>query len=297
MHSKEFNLVAIGGGHGLGKVLNTFSNFGPRLSGIVATTDNGGSTGRLRESKDTIAWGDLRNCLSHLAGHTTLGAQLLEFRFTGEGLNGHSMGNLLFYALEELRYSPVEVIELVRRMMKVESRLYPMSEQPTHLKAITETGEIIIGETNIDSKDIPIPKDLQLTDQVFAPSRVIRAIYAADYILLGPGSFFTSVLPPLLVHDLCNAVCSSKAKIILIDNLGKEIGPANEMTLNDKIKWLNTRFPKLKIHKVLTDVSRNIEGVPADLLFQASLSEADVFYRHDEVKLRMALEKIFCLTA
>ncbi len=294
MHSKEIYITAIGGGHGLGKVLNTFSDYGHRLSGIVATTDNGGSTGRLREASDCIAWGDLRNCLSHLAGEQSLGAQLLEYRFTESELAGHSMGNLLFFALEKLRFSPVEALELVRRMLKVESRIYPMSEQPTHLKSTNNDGSIILGETSIDAADLPIPKHLTLTDDVCAPTRAIRALSSANIILLGPGSFFTSILPPLLVNNIYQAIASSKAKVILIDNLAQEVGPAGAMDLNDKLGWIKQHFAGIRIDAVLTHPKQEPIKDSAILLHKAELSEHELSYRHDEVALRKALEALFC---
>ena len=95
------NVVAIGGGHGLGRVLSSLSFLGPKLTGIVATTDNGGSTGRLREQQECIAWGDLRNCLSQLASRPSLGSQLFEYRFGGTSeLANHNLGNLVLMALD-----------------------------------------------------------------------------------------------------------------------------------------------------------------------------------------------------
>ncbi|AWB67317.1 hypothetical protein C2869_13085 [Saccharobesus litoralis] len=297
MLTREFNIVAIGGGHGLGKVLNTFSDYGHRLTGIVTTTDNGGSTGRLRKAKDTIAWGDLRNCLSHLAGKNHFGAQLLEYRFEDDELSGHSLGNLLFFALQQLRYSPVEVIELARRMLKVESRLYPMSEQPAHLSATTCEGRVVVGETSIDAEDIPVPDCLNLTQNITAPPRAIRAIYNADYILLGPGSFFTSVIPPLLVNDLYQALAATNAKIIYIDNLGKEIGPAGKMNLAAKLEWLQRQFPKVRISKVLVDNHSPVDNLSDDMVIKGELRQQDIFYRHDELKLRQTMERVFASLA
>ena len=112
-------IVTIGGGHGLGRILSALSFLGPKLTGIVATTDNGGSTGKLRESADCIAWGDLRNCLSHLASGNRIGSHLLDFRFDGiDELSGHNLGNLILYSLSELYVRPLESINLLRAHSK-----------------------------------------------------------------------------------------------------------------------------------------------------------------------------------
>ncbi|NTS77865.1 uridine diphosphate-N-acetylglucosamine-binding protein YvcK [Catenovulum sp. SM1970] len=290
---KEINLVALGGGHGLGKVLNTFADFGPKLTGIVATTDNGGSTGKLRDAFDCIAWGDLRNCLTHLAGKDSLGAKLLEYRFGDAELKGHSIGNLVFYALEQLDFSPVEVIELTRRMLKVESRLYPMSEQPTHLRSIYPDGNIILGETNVDASHLPVPESIELTDPVTAPTRVLRAIQQADFIILSPGSFFTSLLPALLMTDITQALIQSQAKVILIDNLVAEIGPASQLNLNDKINWLKKHHPQMKVDAVLTQHSEKLEDHSIYQLVTELSEPEPKHYHHNEQKLRLAMEEVF----
>lgn len=282
-------MVAIGGGHGLGKVLNTFSELGSNLTGIVATTDNGGSTGKLRNETDCIAWGDLRNCIAHLAG-SKLGSDLLNYRFKHGDLENHCLGNLIFHALEQLEVKPIEIIEIVRRLLRIDSRLYPMSEQPTHLMA--ESGDkTIIGELAVDNLT-QMPESLSLTEKVYAPNRVIRSIQNANVILLGPGSFLTSIMPALLVEDIYHAICLSQAKIIFIDNLGEEHGTCSKTDLNERLNWLKTIRPNLNIDAVLSSESASDIDLSNCLHIKSNLNDSDVSYRHNEVKLRQAIYSI-----
>ncbi|EWH11017.1 hypothetical protein DS2_05595 [Catenovulum agarivorans DS-2] len=292
MQLKYLNIVAIGGGHGLGKVLNTFVDLGGNLTGIVATTDNGGSTGKLRENNDTIAWGDLRNCIAHLA-QSQLGSKLLNYRFDGGELDKHCLGNLIFFALEQLDVKPVEIMEIVRRLLKIESKLYPMTERPTDL--VGHFGEQQIhGETAIDSQSC-LPDALSLTDTVTAPSRALRAIYNANVILLGPGSFLTSVMPALLVDDIYQAITKSNAQVIFIDNLGVEHGACQHTSLQERLTWLQKCRPELVINGVLSGLTTSQVSLSQSVACahaQAELSDCEVTYRHDEKKLRQALTEL-----
>ncbi len=289
MQLKYVNIVAIGGGHGLGKVLNTFAELGSNLTGIVATTDNGGSTGKLRAENATIAWGDLRNCITHLA-QSQLGSDLLNYRFKNGELDQHCLGNLIFFALEQLKVKPVEIMEIVRRLLKIESRLYPMTEQPSDL--IAYSGSIVThGEVAIDS--LPnMPDRMHLTSEVTAPARALRAINNANVILLGPGSFLTSVMPALLVDDIYRAIVSSDAKVIFIDNLGVEHGACAKSTLPQRLAWLLNTCPDLKISGVLSGLHSEPLNIAGCRHLMAELSDKDVQYRHDETKLKSKLSEL-----
>ncbi|QYJ80447.1 uridine diphosphate-N-acetylglucosamine-binding protein YvcK [Shewanella acanthi] len=251
-HLNQFsNVVAIGGGHGLGRVLSALDFLGNRLTGIVATTDNGGSTGRLRAQQDCIAWGDLRNCLSQLAFRPSVGSQLFEYRFKGQTeLSGHTLGNLMLLALDELCVRPLDAINLIRGMLKIEPQIIPMSEQPTHLVALGHDGEVVIGEVSVDEMTIP-PVGLELEPLVRATTEASNAIKCADLILLGPGSFLTSIMPPLLVPEIANALAETKAQVIFIDNLIPESSPAGKWPIEDRMNWCHRAIGRNVINKVI----------------------------------------------
>ena len=194
-------VVALGGGHGLGRVMSSLSSLGSRLTGIVTTTDNGGSTGRIRRSEGGIAWGDMRNCINQLIAEPSVASAMFEYRFGGNGeLSGHNLGNLMLKALDHLSVRPLEAINLIRNLLKVDAFLIPMSEQPVDLMALDHEGHEVYGEVNIDQLD-NVPQELMLTPPVPATREAVAAIAEADLILIGPGSFYTSLLPILLLDE------------------------------------------------------------------------------------------------
>ncbi|GIU02258.1 uridine diphosphate-N-acetylglucosamine-binding protein YvcK [Shewanella algidipiscicola] len=245
------NVVAIGGGHGLGRVLSALSFLGPRLTGIVATTDNGGSTGRLRQQQDCIAWGDLRNCLSQLASRPSVGSLLFEYRFSSQHeLNNHNLGNLILLALDELCVRPLDAVNLIRKLLNIETQVIPMSEEPTHLVAIQSCGTKILGEVEVDGmQESPIA--LSLEPMVEATAEACDAIKAADLIILGPGSFLTSIMPPLLLPILSEALANSNAKVIFIDNLTAEPSSTVNFNLEKRLHWCEQVLGNKVVNHVL----------------------------------------------
>jgi uncharacterized cofD-like protein len=282
-------LVAIGGGHGLGRVLSALSSMGPRLTGIVATTDNGGSTGRLRQDQNTIAWGDLRNCISHLAMRPSLGARLLDHRFETENeLQGHNLGNLILYALDQLCVRPLEAVDLIRNMLQINTRIIPMSEHSTHLVALSACGAKIFGELNVDDMaDAPLA--LMLEPEVSATSEACDAIINAEVIIIGPGSFLTSIMPNLLLPELAQALRKTQAQVIFIDNLHQEISPAKHISLADKIAWCHQAIGK----DVISQVICHGKDIRLDGLYNYfPLASKQDSGRHDKQLLRHAIERL-----
>ncbi|MFM5508712.1 uridine diphosphate-N-acetylglucosamine-binding protein YvcK [Aeromonas rivipollensis] len=284
-------VVAIGGGHGMGRVLSSLSFLGTRLTGIVTTTDDGGSTGRLRKSQECIAWGDLRNCLNQLVTEPSIGSQLFEYRFTGRGeLAGHNLGNLMLLALDNLCVRPLDAIRLISDMLHIAPSLLPMSEHPTDLCAHTVCGDQILGEVSIDQLTTP-PRALSLNPVVPATREAIDALSQADMIILGPGSFLTSIMPPLLLNEVAEAIRGSGAIVVFISNLVAENGPAGKLTLSHQHRWLEERIGQGRIDAILAPEGH---GAPElqHCLVQASLGEAALPHRHDRLKLRQALDAV-----
>lgn len=284
-------VVAIGGGHGMGRVLSSLSFLGSRLTGIVTTTDDGGSTGRLRKSQECIAWGDLRNCLNQLVTTPSIGSQLFEYRFTGRGeLAGHNLGNLMLLALDNLCVRPLDAIRLISDMLEIEPTLLPMSEHPTDLCAHTVCGDQILGEVSIDQLTTP-PRALSLKPAVPATREAALALSQADMIILGPGSFLTSVMPPLLLCDIAEAIRSSGAIVVFISNLVAEEGPAGQLTLLDQHRWLEERIGMGRIDAILAPEGHEDPELQ-HCLVRANLGEAALPHRHDRLKLRQALDNV-----
>ncbi len=284
-------VVALGGGHGLGRVMSSLSSLGSRLTGIVTTTDNGGSTGRIRRSEGGIAWGDMRNCINQLIAEPSVASAMFEYRFGGNGeLSGHNLGNLMLKALDHLSVRPLEAINLIRNLLKVDAFLIPMSEQPVDLVALDHEGHEVYGEVNIDQLD-HIPQELMLSPPVPATREAVEAIAEADLILIGPGSFYTSLLPILLLDEMAQALRRTPAPMVFIDNLGKEHSPAANLTLADRMTILEHYVGKKVIDAAIVGPKADVKGMEERLVIQTALDASDVTYRHDRVLLRQALEQ------
>ncbi|AUW37874.1 hypothetical protein AL542_14425 [Grimontia hollisae] len=285
------HIVAIGGGHGLGRVLSALRDHGESVTGIVTTTDNGGSTGRIRACQGGIAWGDTRNCINQLITEPSIGSMIFEYRFKGNGeLDGHNLGNLMLTALDNLSIRPLEAINLIRDMLKVSTHIVPMSEHPADLAAQTRSGEIIAGETDIDELPEP-PARLMLEPVVPATKEAVMAIHDADLVILGPGSFLTSVMPPLLLPEISRALKQTRAKVMFIRNLGKEFGPAGQMSLETMLNWCERSMGGRKIDMLLgPDVDETLTNTYQQVV--TDLASANHQWRHDRDKLSQAIEQI-----
>lgn len=234
-------IVAIGGGHGLSRVLSSLSESTQQVSAIVATTDNGGSTGKLRQEFGGIAFGDIRNCLSHLVDDNHLGKLLLDYRFeVNSPMAGHNLGNLMLLALDNLCVTPSDAIELLSRLLGVEQSLLPMSDQAVHLKAHYASGDTITGETAIDSAP-QLPLKLSLTPQVPACENALKELSEADCVLIGPGSIMTSVMPSLLVPEIASTIVECKIPVLWIANLAKESSPIGALTLEQQKQFIESQ--------------------------------------------------------
>lgn len=283
-------VVAIGGGHGLGRMLAALKQFGSNATGIVATTDNGGSTGRIRDCQGGIAWGDTRNCINQLITEPSIGSMMFEYRFRGQGeLDGHNLGNLMLTALDNLSVRPLEAINLIRSMLKVDVNIVPMTEHPSDLTALSMEGRWVTGETNVDDMDERLRR-LDLSPEVPATKEAVQAIAEADCIVLGPGSFLTSIMPPLLLPEIGKAIAdNTKAKVILVENLSPEAGPAGMMTLREKIEWCERACKARKIDVIIGDTAHpELDGLWHCVTTELASPNRD--WRHDRVKLQQAIE-------
>ena len=281
-------ITALGGGHGLGRLLYSLKFMGKKLVGVVATTDNGGSTGKLRATHKCIAWGDIRNCLSQLA-QQPLAAELLNYRYNDNMLRGHSFGNLLLHTLNEISARPIDSIELLSRLLKVNCKVLPMSEVPTDLTADTAEDLHCFGEINVDAL-VTMPKRLSLSPEVAATPEVINHIINSELILLGPGSFLTSIMPPLLVSEIQQAIAASGAPIIYVDNLVKENSPAGRLTTQQRLHWLEQHLAGASIGAVISPVAHEITHIP---VIQTVTAEENSLHRHDATRLRIAVAQAY----
>lgn len=283
---KKTKVVCIGGGHGLGHLLDILSSIEHvDITGIVATTDNGGSTGRLRQSGDTIAWGDIRYCLSKLAVNTSIQSLLFEHRFEQLGdLTGHSLGNLMFCAIDSLCLRPTDTVKVMAKFLEINANILPMSDAPTNLVSEVNNEHKFFGEVAVDCNINSGLTKLSLEPKVKASQEVIDALSQADVLLLGPGSFFTSTLPPLLIADVVTAVNSNKTlQSFLMTNVKREFNNDCD-TVKFQLDFLNRIGIDKHIKAIVPQHLKNEITHQDDSVYIADLP-ADDSGRHQYVPL------------
>lgn len=235
---KTLRIVGIGGGTGLPVLLSGLAKE-PRvqLSAVVTVADDGGSSGRLRESLGLPAVGDLRNCLVAMSGHRSALANLFQHRFSNaDGLDGHALGNLVVAALYQRTGSLTKAIQGASRLLPLKGRAFPATDILTTLCASLEDGTVIRGESRIPESRKKIRR-VWLEPENPAPTQgVLETIAAADAIVLAPGSLYTSLLPNLLVSGVASAVRQSRAAKILVCNLLTQPGETDGFSASDHLR-------------------------------------------------------------
>jgi uncharacterized cofD-like protein len=241
-------VVAIGGGTGLSTLLRGLKYFVPDiiqdLTAIVTVSDNGGSTGILRKELNIPAPGDVRNCITALAEDENILTKVMQYRFEeGEGLKGHSFGNLFLTVLTKITGDFLEAIEITSKILKIKGHIIPSTDSMVNLVAEFTDGNIIKGEVEITQygkKLIAKIKRIWLEpEDVKAPQKAVDSILDTDMIILGPGSLFTSIIPNLLIKDIRDAVLNSKAFKLYICNIMTQYGETDDFTASDHVKVLN----------------------------------------------------------
>ncbi len=232
-------VVAIGGGTGLSMLLRGVKRYTSNITAIVTVGDDGGSSGRLREEMGILPPGDIRNCIAALGDDEDLITELFQYRFkTGEGLEGHSFGNLFLTALCSITGNMVKAIKESASVLNIRGVVLPATLDDMKLGAEFEDGRIIHGESNIPEAHGQIKRLFTEPKNCQALPEAIDAIGDADLIILGPGSLYTSVIPNLLVNGIVDAVLKAKAKKIYVCNIMTQPGETTDYTVASHINAL-----------------------------------------------------------
>lgn len=232
-------IVAVGGGTGLSMLLSGVKNITNNLTAIVTVGDDGGSSGRLRESMGILPPGDIRHCITALADDEDLVNKLFKYRFNnGEGLEGHSFGNLFITALCAITGDMVTAVRASSRVLSIRGRVLPATLDDMKLVAEMEDGRIIRGESMIPEAHGKIKRLFTEPRNCKALDEVILAIRNAELIILGPGSLYTSVIPNLLIKEIAEEIAKSKAKKIYVCNIMTQPGETDNYKVSDHLKAL-----------------------------------------------------------
>lgn len=305
-------VVTIGGGHGLSTLLRGLKAHTGNLTAVVTVADDGGSSGRLRESFGILPPGDIRNCLAALSNDEDMLAQLFQYRFSGStDLEGHSFGNLFITALADITGSFESAVAESGRVLSVNGRVLPSTLHDVRLVASMELphslNEVRVeGESRIPEMAGRVRRVWLEPDNAPAFPPVIKAILNAEVIIVGPGSLYTSILPNLLVHDLLAAIRASRAVKIYVSNIATQAGETDAFTCYDHIRALEGHVGEDLFDIILCndnyagDVGPSSVWVRADektlsdeRTYCADLIDDQYPWRHDSVKLSQAIMDIF----
>lgn len=321
--NKRLNVVAIGGGTGLATVLsglklfvgadNSESPSISSLSAIVAVSDDGGSSGRLRDELKMPPPGDIRNAMVALSEDSTLLSRLFKHRFSGDGdLGGHNFGNLFLAALSEITGDFAVAVRLSSEILASKGHIYPATDSDVRISARLKDGSVVRGETNVGKVGSNIERLFLEPEDCQPMPNAIDAISKAQIITVGPGSLFTSILPPLLVKGVSEAIQASDAVKVFVCNLMTQPGETEGLTARRHLEIVREYAPGLDFDFIVVNkqpiserqtelyVSEGAEqigvhGSMADETIEgASVVRADLLsdsemVRHDPSKLAAAI--------
>jgi len=314
-YQEEYRIVVIGGGTGLAVLLKGLKQYSSNLAAIVAVSDDGGSSGRLRAELGILPPGDIRSCLVALADTEELMDRIFQHRFNqGIWLEGHNLGNLLLVAMTEITGDILSAIRAVSKVLKVRGRVIPATLEQVILGAIMEDGTTVYGESAIRNYESKIAKVFFVPEQCQSTPEAIEAIKAAEAIVIGPGSIYTSIIPNLLVSSITEAIAESGARVIYISNIMTEAGESDDLDVLDHVNIINrylgegiiddvlcnnapidqTRLDSYKLEKarpVRINDKDLLTGMDINIISEDLVAENKLAW-HDSEKLACAVIKI-----
>jgi uncharacterized cofD-like protein len=233
-------LVVVGGGTGLSTLLRGLKHYSANITAIVTVADDGGSSGRLRREMGILPPGDIRNCIAALADEEKLLTELFQYRFqAGNGLSGHSFGNLFITAMTDITGDLERAIAASSKVLAVQGRVLPATLEDVRLWAELEDGRYIEGESNIPEAQGKIRRVGCFPEHPRALPAVLKAIKAADYIIIGPGSLYTSIIPNLLIPEIQAAIANATVPRIYICNMMTQPGETDNYTVSDHLNAID----------------------------------------------------------
>ncbi len=306
-------VVALGGGHGLSASLQALRRVTTDLTAVVTVADDGGSSGRLRRELGVLPPGDLRMALAALCGDDEWGhtwSEVVQHRFRSEGeLHGHAVGNLLIVALWELLGDSVAGLDWVGQLLGAHGRVLPMSSVPLDIAAEVEgadpgrPGEVVTvrGQVACASTGGRVRSISLLPEAPPASPQAVKAVHEADWVVFGPGSWFTSVLPHLLVPELARALVDTEARRVVALNLSPQRGETDGFRPETYLQVLEEHAPELGVDVVLADRSVVQDAGPlreaaarlGGALVLDDVAVGDGTPRHDPDRLAAVFDRVF----
>jgi len=304
-------IVVIGGGHGQSTTLRGLKAYTSNLTAIVTVADDGGSSGRLRRDLGILPPGDFRNCIAALADDEALVTRLFQYRFaSGKELGGHSFGNLFISAMSGITGAFESALEESSRVLAVQGRVIPSTLQTVILCADIATNTApavrVFGESEIPKHPGHIERVFLSPESPAAYPKAVRAILAADLIVIGPGSLYTSIMPNLLVPEIAQALRAATVPRVYICNVATQVGETDGFTAAMHIATIEQHFGKGLVTTVVVnhyipdiELPKDVHWVHPDLksrddlhVINTQLVDASLGWRHDSARLAHVLMHI-----
>ena len=274
-------IVVLGGGTGLSTLLRGLKRYSANITAIVTVADDGGSSGRLRREIGVLPPGDIRNCLAALADEEKLLTELFQYRFqAGDGLTGHSFGNLFLTVMSEITGDLEQAIAASSKVLAIRGQVLPATLSDMRLWADLADGRRIEGESSITEAQGKIVRLGCTPTNPIALPRALDAIAEADYIIIGPGSLYTSVIPNLLVPDIAKAIARSKVPRLYICNIMTQPGETDGYTVSDHIRSIDAVSPYKLFDVVLVQKD---SPSPPSLIHYAQENSHPVYFDREAV--------------
>ncbi|MBO8157892.1 MAG: YvcK family protein [Bacillaceae bacterium] len=249
---EEPRVVVIGGGTGMPVLLRGLKDYPISLSAIVTVADDGGSSGRLRSEMAIPAPGDIRKVIAAMSDAEPMILDLFEHRFTnGNGLSGHSLGNLLLAAMSTITGDFYRGMKEISRVLNVKGRIYPIANQSMYLHAEMEDGSIISGESNIPKAKKKIKRVFLRPEHIEPLPEAIEAIQKADLVVIAPGSLYTSILPNIIVPEIGKSLQMTKGKVVYVCNVMTQDGETNDYSASDHVQAIHDHVGASCIHSIV----------------------------------------------
>jgi len=247
------NVVVMGGGTGLSTLLRGLKKFPVNITAIVSVSDNGGSTGRLREDFNIPAVGDIRRVIVSLSETESLAQELFNYRFKTNGeLNGHTVGNLILTAASEITGNLSDGIEEMSSLFNLKGKVVPLTEDNVTLMGEMEDGTIIKGESEITLCDKKIKRVFYENEPVVT-KEAIESIKEADLIILSMGSIYTSIIPNLINKEVRDAIDESNARLLYVSNMVTQPGETDGFSVSNHVSLLNSYLGQKKLNAVVVN--------------------------------------------
>lgn len=307
-------IVAIGGGTGLSTLLRGLRKYTFNIVAIVAVSDEGGSTGRIRKDWGGVAIGDVRNCLLSLAESDSPWVSLLNYRFERGELKGHSLGNLVLLALSESEGDFLSGVNKLREMLGIEAEVLPVTLSDIRLRAFFEDGSFVEGELEIPKIGKRISKVEMIPPTASVSPKALSAIEKADIIVIGPGSLYTSLIPNLLFKDIVEAIKNSRGIKFYVCNIMTQPGETDGFSVLDHLKEIEKYLGENVLDYVIVNIglaspqileryrAEGAEPVKVNIPFESKrpifvcldlICEENGVVRHDSYKLAEAILEVF----